>query len=89
MLTWSDSQLAVVFGLVMERVQHVTRYDEVFDELCCRVNYGMVCRELYNPVIHIGEDTQYDPRDRKTWALNQIDWFIEQVGIAKRSSCSS
>jgi hypothetical protein len=63
----------------MDRVQKVDQHTNVFDELCCRVSYGMICKELYNPVNHMGEPTAYDPRDRQTYALNQIDWFVKQA----------
>jgi len=63
--------------------KEANRGNIVFDERCCRVSYGMVCRELYNPVTHMGEDIYYDPIDKKKWALHQIDWFVEQVRMMR------
>ena len=51
----------------------------VFDKVCCRVSYGMLCKEKYKPQKHVGEDIIHDPRDDTKWALNQIDWFVDQV----------
>lgn len=78
-----DSQLAVVQGLVMDRIQVISRGSVVFKERCCRLSYGMVCRELYDEARHVGEDITQDPRDRKKWAVNQIDWFVVQVGLVR------
>ncbi len=72
-------QLAVVQGLVMDRIQAISRGSVVFKERCCRLSYGMICRELYNEAKHIGEEVTHDPRDRQRWAVNQIDWFVVQV----------
>jgi hypothetical protein len=75
-----SSQLAVVQGLVMDRIQMIGRNVLVFDKRCCRLSYGMICRELYDETRHVGEDITRDPRDGKKWAVNQIDWFVVQVG---------
>lgn len=80
-----NSQLAVVQGLVMDR-KEANRGNVVFDERCCRASYGMLCRQLYNPITHIGEEVYFDPRDRRKWAIRQIDWFVEQVSITLATS---
>lgn len=72
-------QLAVVHGLVMDRVQRIKEDKVVYKERCCRNSYGIVVRHLYDPMLHQGEDVETDPRDRKKWAINQIDWFIKKV----------
>jgi hypothetical protein len=72
-------QLAVVHGLVMDRVQRIKEDRVVYKERCCRNSYGILVRQLYNPQLHQGEDIETDPRDRKKWAINQIDWFIKKV----------
>ncbi|KAI9738416.1 MAG: hypothetical protein M1834_008919 [Cirrosporium novae-zelandiae] len=71
-------QLAVVNGLVMSRVQEINQNTVVFDERCSRMSYGVICREPYDRLRHIGDDVICDPRDRKMWANDQIDWFIKQ-----------
>lgn len=63
----------------MDRVQKSSRDTPIFDELCCRMSFGMIYRALYNPVNHLGEDTEYDRRNRKKYAVRQIDWFVKQV----------
>lgn len=63
----------------MDRIQIISRGSVVFKERCCRLSYGMICRELYDETRHIGEEVTRDPRDGKKWAVNQIDWFVVQV----------
>ena len=78
--TASKPQLAVVHGLVIDRVQ--TQKDPdilIFPKRRCRTSYGIVVRELYDPTRHIGEDVVKDPRDGQQWAERQIHWFIKQV----------
>ena len=84
----NKSQLAVVQGLVMDRVQAVNFKSPVFQERCCRLSYGIRCRELHDPVniSHLGKAVTIDPRDKKRYVENQIDWFIKQVGVPMKSS---
>jgi hypothetical protein len=72
-------QLAVVHGLIMDRVQRIKEDKLVYKERCCRNSYGILVRQLYDPQLHWREDIEKDPRDRKQWAINQIDWFIKKV----------
>jgi hypothetical protein len=72
-------QLAVVHGLVMDRVQQIKEGSIVYKERCCRNSYGIIVRQLYDPNIHKGEFVSQDPRDKKKWAEKQIHWFIRQV----------
>ena len=72
-------QLAVVHGLVIDRVQRIKEDKVVYKERCCRNSYGILVRQLYDPLLHQGEDVETDVRDRKKWAINQIDWFIKKV----------
>lgn len=76
------SQLAVVRGLVMARIQEVDQDLMVYKQLCCRNSYGILCRQEYDPSIHLGEDVTIDPRDGKKWAERQINWVILQVSFA-------
>ena len=79
----TNSQLAVVQGLVMDRIQAVSSKSPVFQERCCRLSYGVRCREEHNPenIRHLGQAVTIDPRDNKKYVENQIDWFIKQVGV--------
>lgn len=67
----------------MERVQTLSRGSAVFKERCCRVSYGVLCLDEYNPgnPAHIGQKVTLDPRDGKKWVENQIDWFVKQVSV--------
>jgi hypothetical protein len=71
--------LAVVHGLVMDRVQRIREERLIYKERYCRNSYGIVTRQVYSPKRHQGERTMRDPRDRKLWVINQIDWFIKKV----------
>ncbi|KAL8740298.1 MAG: hypothetical protein Q9190_006981 [Brigantiaea leucoxantha] len=79
-LTIGEPQLAVVQGLVMERIQTVSRGNQIFEERCCRSSYGIICMEEYNPNWdrHIGQKVILDQRDGKKWAVDQIQWFVKQ-----------
>ena len=68
----------------MERKQMLHRGRGVYDERCCRLSYGVVCRELYDPIKHMGEKTVVDPLDKRKWAQEQIDWLIKEVIAAQR-----
>ena len=45
----------------------------------CPVSYGVLCREVYNPERHRGEDVEIDPFDERRYAVDQVMWFIKQV----------
>ena len=65
----------------MERIQTVSRGNQIFEERCCRSSYGIICMEEYNPNwdSHIGQKVILDQRDGKKWAVDQIQWFVKQV----------
>ena len=86
---FNDRQLAVVQGLVMDRIQAISRGNVVFKERCCRISYGTICREPYDKFKHTGEKVTYDSRDRKQWAEGQIDWFVKQVTRRPVYQCSA
>ena len=46
---------------------------------CCPMSFGIVCREVYDPLKHQEEDVVTDPFDGKRWAERQINWIITQV----------
>jgi hypothetical protein len=77
-ITASEPQLAVVHGLVMDRIHELKTFTNVYKERCCANSYGIVVRRPYDPVIHRGEDVVMDPRDKQKWAERQIHWFIRQ-----------
>lgn len=74
-------QLAVCHGLVLDRVQQLKQDRVVYKERICRNSYGVMYRTEYNAARHAGEPVTYDSRDKKFFALNQIDWFIKQVSF--------
>ena len=65
----------------MDRVQTISCTDAIFKERCCRLSYGVLCLDEYNPnnPTHVGQKVTMDPRDGKKWVENQIDWFVKQV----------
>ena len=75
-------QLAVVQGLVTDRTQKIFRGTGVYQDRCCRISFGVVCREEYDEVRHRGEKVTTDPLDKSRWAEDQIDWFIKQVSCS-------
>ena len=66
----------------MDRIQAIGRGNIVFKERCCRVSYGVRCREKYDPEknkAHVGQQVKRDPRDGVMYVDDQIDWFVKQV----------
>lgn len=43
------------------------------------MSYGIVCDKLYDPEKHISEPVRLDPRDKKTYVVDQVDWLVIQV----------
>jgi hypothetical protein len=79
--TVEKPQLAVVHGLVIDRVQSLRSPDTlVFPKFRCRASYGILVREIYDPARHLDEDVVRDFRDGRQWAENQIHWLVKQVG---------
>lgn len=81
----SYRQLAVVQGLVMERIQVISRGRNVYQGRRCRTSFGVVVDKPYNEHKHRGEPVHIDPFDKKKWAENQIDWLILQVSAGLHS----
>ena len=46
-----------------------------------------ICRQIYDPVKHQGEDVAIDPRDKRKWAERQIHWFSEQESTNRALRC--
>lgn len=81
MLLAEDPQLAVVLGLVMDRAQELGQYTKAITERCARVSYGVVVNQRYDPLKHGGQKVYKDPRDKREWAMNQIEWLIREVSM--------
>ncbi|KAJ5769200.1 hypothetical protein N7520_003759 [Penicillium odoratum] len=77
-LVADEPQLVVVHGLVLDRIQQIKRGVLTFGSRCSPVSYGIVCDKIYNPEKHIGQAVRLDPRDKKTYAVDQIDWLVIQ-----------
>lgn len=79
MLLAEDPQLAVVQGLVTDRAQELGQLVRAITERRARVSYGVVVNQRWDPQKHQGQRVYKDPRDKKQWALNQIEWLIREV----------
>ena len=67
---------------MIERWQVTSLGATVFNERCCRLSYGILCREEYDPEnnpSHTGQRVFKSPHDGKIWVEGQIDWFVKQV----------
>lgn len=56
----------------MDRIQELSSSIGVYSERCCRNSYGVLVRQIYNPIQHLGEEVTVDPRDKTTWAEKQV-----------------
>jgi len=75
-----EPKLSVVKGLVMDRKQRLVSGRAALKTRIARASYGVLCRQLYNPNIHVNADVEYDFYIKKQkWAINQIDWLIKKV----------
>jgi len=79
MLLAEDPQLAVVLGLVTDRAQELGQQTRTITHRCARVSYGVVVNQRFDPERHHNQVIYKDPRDKKKWALNQIEWLIKEV----------
>ncbi|KAL4802510.1 hypothetical protein BDV18DRAFT_146855 [Aspergillus unguis] len=84
-----EPQLAVVHGLVLDRIQQLKKGVTMFGSRCSPVSYGIVCDLIYDPIKHLGEPVRRDPRDNNLYAVDQVEWLIIQgtsvphTGISK------
>lgn len=74
-----EPQLAVVHGLLLDRIQQLKRGVVMFGSRRSPVSYGIICDLIYDPEKHIGEPVRRDPRDNNLYAIDQIEWLIIQV----------
>lgn len=63
----------------MDRIQQLKRGILTFGFRCAPVSYGIICHKIYNRDIHVGERVQMDVRDKRLYALDQIDWLVVKV----------
>lgn len=64
----------------MDRRQRLVSGTAALKTRIARASYGVLCRQLYNPNIHVNADVQYDFYVKgQKWAINQIDWLIKKV----------
>ncbi|KAL4794868.1 hypothetical protein BDV19DRAFT_389766 [Aspergillus venezuelensis] len=87
-LTVDEPQLAVVQGQVMNRTQQLKSHAPVFNHLYSPVSYGVIVDWVYDPKKHVGELTRYDERNRKTYAVNQIEWIVRKGDLIPRTGLS-
>ncbi|KAF4215748.1 hypothetical protein CNMCM6805_003332 [Aspergillus fumigatiaffinis] len=73
-----EPQLAVVHGLVLDRIQLLKRGVVTFGSRCSPVSYGIICDQLYIPEKHAGELIRQDPHDQLSYAIDQVDWLVVQ-----------
>ena len=85
----NEPQLTVVHGLVMSRIQSTRGGPEMYSLRMCPISFGIVCREMYIPGKHQGEDVTEDPYDKKKWAERQINWIIKQGQIVPANTGAS
>lgn len=74
-----EPRLSVVKGLVMDRKQKLTSGTAALKTRIARASYGVLCREIYDPSIHIGAELVNDlyKKDLR-WAKDQIQWLIKK-----------
>lgn len=73
------SQLAVVQGLVRYRAQQIGQRITPIGQRCAPLSYGVVVSQKYDPNRHLGQKVVRDHRDKKRWAIDQIEWLIYKV----------
>ncbi|KAF7506955.1 hypothetical protein GJ744_011086 [Endocarpon pusillum] len=74
----AEPQLAVAQGLVMDRIQFISRGRNVYQDRRCRTSFGVLVNKPYDEHKHRGEPVRIDPLDKKKWAQNQIEWLIKK-----------
>ena len=75
-----SSQLAVVKGLVQDRMSKLKTKKPILGARKSRQSLGLIVNQQYVPHKHQGADLMTDPIDGQTYAKNQVVWFVKQVG---------
>ncbi|KAL4757094.1 Hsp70 family protein [Aspergillus foveolatus] len=83
-----EPQLAVVHGLLLDRIQQLKRGVVMFGSRRSPVSYGIICDLIYDPEKHIGEPVRRDPRDNNLYAIDQIEWLIIQGNTVPHTGIS-
>ena len=73
-------QLAVVKGLVQDRMSKLKTKKPILGARKSRQSLGLIVNQQYVPHKHQGADLMTDPIDGQTYAKNQVVWFVKQVG---------
>ena len=55
----------------------------MYTHRCCPVSFGILCREVYDPIKHQGEEVVLDAYDGQRWAERQINWIIKQGQVVR------
>ncbi|RDW72344.1 Hsp70 family protein [Aspergillus mulundensis] len=76
LLLAEEPQLAVVHGLVLERTQQLHHGLTSLGARCSPVSYGIICDQLYDAAVHLGQRVRRDPRDNNLYAVEQIEWLV-------------
>ncbi|TVY38313.1 hypothetical protein LSUB1_G004387 [Lachnellula subtilissima] len=72
-----EPRLAVVKGLVLDRRQKLVSGTATLKTRIARASYGVLCRQPYDPRIHVDAEIVTDNfKKKQKWALAQIDWLI-------------
>jgi hypothetical protein len=75
-----DSQLVVVKGLLLDRLQKLdSGLNSVIVSRIARQSYGAVCKSKYDPSLHLGQAVKKDPYDGQLYAIGQVNWMIKKV----------
>ncbi|KAK7994683.1 hypothetical protein PG990_013456 [Apiospora arundinis] len=73
-----EPQLVVVRGLLEDRKQRMESGQSVITSRIARASYGVLVKQLYDPVVHFMPEIQDDPYDGTRFAINQIQWLIKK-----------
>lgn len=66
-------------GLVSHRAQQIERGVTAITSPCASVSYGVVVNQIYKQEDHFRQKVMRDKRDKKIWAVDQIEWLIRKV----------
>lgn len=79
----------MVQGLVRHRAQEIGQHVTPIGQRCAPLSYGVVVNQRYDPNRHLGQKVVRDHRDKKRWAIDQIEWLIRKVSLAIQAQNST
>lgn len=79
-------QLAVVKGLVIDRMRKLQTGLPVVASRRCRMSYGILTAIPYDARKHASEEQFLDPFDQRLYANNMIQWIIKKGDKIKEDS---